>query len=115
MLADSVIQESHSGEAVRAMYELDRYPSPIVDESLIQGVANGLYSLFGKRSLKGCRVLDAGCGIGHRLINVGRRYPGPDFVGIDITKASLDAAKRRWNATSAGMVLGYHLSCRRPR
>jgi SAM-dependent methyltransferase len=86
------------------MYELYPYPSPIVGESLIEDVANGLYSLFGERSLKGWRVLDAGCGTGHRLIGVARRYPGADFVGIDMTKASLDVAKRLAEKHGVGNV-----------
>lgn len=96
--------EVHPGEAVRAMYELYPYPSPIVGESLIEDVANGLYALFGERSLKGWRVLDAGCGTGHRLVGVARRYPGADFVGIDMTKASLDVAKRLAEKHGVGNV-----------
>jgi SAM-dependent methyltransferase len=76
------------------MYEVYPYPSPIAGDSLIEDVANGLYALFGERSLKGWRVLDAGCGTGHRLVAVARRYPGATFVGIDMTTASLDVAKR---------------------
>ena len=93
-MEELVNKEADPGEAVRAMYQLYPYPSPIVGESLIEDVANGLYSLFGDRSLKGWRVLDAGCGTGHRLIGVARRYPGAEFVGIDMTKASLNVAKR---------------------
>ena len=94
MLGKSVVQEAKTVGAVRAMYELYPYPSPIAGDSLIEDVANGLYSLFGERSLEGWRVLDAGCGTGHRLVGVARRYPEADFVGVDMTTASLEVAKR---------------------
>lgn len=94
MLGKTESPETHFGHSVRAMYEVYPYPSPIAGDSLIEDVANGLYALFGERSLKGWRVLDAGCGTGHRLVAVARRYPGASFVGIDMTTASLDVAKR---------------------
>ena len=93
MLGKTALQEAQIGCSVRAMYELYPYPSPIAGDSLIDDVANGLYSVFGERSLKGWKVLDAGCGTGHRLVGVARRYPGASFVGVDMTTASLDVAK----------------------
>ena len=39
--------------------------------------------MFGERSLKGWRMLDAGCGTGHQLVGAARRYPAADFVGIE--------------------------------
>jgi SAM-dependent methyltransferase len=104
MFGKPVVQQSQAGGSVRAMYEIYPYPSPIAGDSLIEDVANGLYSLFGERSLKGWRVLDAGCGTGHRLVGVARRYPGADFVGIDMTTASLDVAKRLAEKHGVGNV-----------
>lgn len=94
MLGKTDPLETRFGHSIKAMYEVYPYPSPIAGDSLIEDVANGLYALFGERSLKGWRVLDAGCGTGHRLVAVARRYPGASFVGIDMTTASLDVAKR---------------------
>jgi SAM-dependent methyltransferase len=94
MLGQTESQEALRGKsAVRAMYERYPYPSPISGDSLIEDVANGLYAMFGERSLQGWRVLDAGCGTGHRLVGVARRYPEADFTGIDMTAASLDVAR----------------------
>lgn len=76
------------------MYEAYPYPSPIIGNSVIEDVASGLYTLYGDRSLEGWRILDAGCGTGHRLVGVARRYPRAEFVGLDMTAASLDIAAR---------------------
>jgi len=92
-------EQSHTrsivtGEAVREMYEAYPYPSPIVGDSVIDDVANCLYSLYGERPLAGWRILDAGCGTGHRLIGAARHYPDAQFVGVDMTAASLDVARQ---------------------
>lgn len=79
---------------VKAMYEAYPYPSSIVGESVIDDVANCLYSLYGDRSLDGYRILDAGCGTGHRLVGAAKRYPGAEFLGVDMTDASLEIASR---------------------
>lgn len=78
---------------VRAMYEAFPYPSPTVGGSLIEDVANSLYTLFGEDSLEGKWILDAGCGTGHRLLAVARRYPEARFVGLDMTGASIETAR----------------------
>jgi SAM-dependent methyltransferase len=78
---------------VKAMYEAHPYPSPIAGGSLIEDVANSLYSLFGDDSLRGKYILDAGCGTGHRLVAVARMYPDAHFVGLDMTRASLEVAR----------------------
>jgi SAM-dependent methyltransferase len=75
------------------MYEAFPYPSPAVGDSLIEDLANSLHSLFGQDSLSGKRILDAGCGTGHRLIAAARRYPAACFVGVDMTAASLEVAR----------------------
>ena len=84
---------AHAGD-VKAMYEVYPYPSPIVGDSVIEDVASGLYSLYGRRALEGWRVLDAGCGTGHRLVGVARRYPQAQFIGLDMTAASLLVAEQ---------------------
>lgn len=78
---------------VQAMYEKFPYPSPVAGASLIDDVANSFYSLFSQMPLDGKRILDAGCGTGHRLLAVARRYPKSQFVGLDMTSASLEVAR----------------------
>lgn len=85
--------DAHASD-VKAMYEVYPYPSPMVGDSVIEDVASGLYSLYGSSALEGWRVLDAGCGTGHRLVGVARRYPQAQFIGLDMTAASLLVAEQ---------------------
>ena len=78
---------------VRTMYETYPYPSPTVGDTLIPDVANSLYTIFGEDGLSGQRILDAGCGTGQRLLAVARRYPKAQFVGLDMTAASIAVAE----------------------
>ena len=78
---------------VRTMYEAYPYPSPTVGGTLIQDVASSLYTVFGEDELAGKRILDAGCGTGQRLLAVAKSYPKAHFVGLDMTAASIAAAK----------------------
>jgi SAM-dependent methyltransferase len=75
------------------MYEAYPYPSPTVGGTLIQDVANSLYTIFGEDELSGRRILDAGCGTGQRLLAVAQRYPKAHFVGLDMTAASIAVAE----------------------
>jgi SAM-dependent methyltransferase len=43
---------------------------------------------------EGSRVLEAGCGIGAQTVTLARRSPGAAFVSIDVSVASLAAARR---------------------
>ncbi|MBY0289042.1 MAG: methyltransferase domain-containing protein [Mycobacteriaceae bacterium] len=78
---------------VRTMYEAYPYPSPTVGDTLIPDVANSLFTVFGEDDLSGKRILDAGCGTGQRLLATARRYPKAQFVGLDMTAASLEVAE----------------------
>jgi len=82
-----------SRQDVRAMYEAFPYPSPLAGGSLIEDIANCVQSLFGDDQLIGKRILDAGCGTGHRLAAVARRYPEAHVTGVDMTAASLEVAR----------------------
>ncbi len=42
----------------------------------------------------GCRVLEAGCGVGAQTITLSRSSPGARFECLDISQASLDTARR---------------------
>ena len=43
---------------------------------------------------KGSRVLEAGCGVGAQTVTLARRSPGAAFVSVDVSAASLAAARR---------------------
>jgi SAM-dependent methyltransferase len=43
---------------------------------------------------RGSRVLEAGCGIGAQTLTLARQSPGADLVAVDISLASLTAARR---------------------
>jgi trans-aconitate methyltransferase len=93
MKYSQALPDAHASD-VKAMYEIYPYPSPIAGDSVIEDVASGLYSLYGTRALEGWRILDAGCGTGHRLVGVARRYPQAQFIGLDMTAASLNVAEQ---------------------
>ncbi len=42
----------------------------------------------------GCRVLEAGCGVGGQTAVLARRNPGAQFVSVDISAASIEEAKK---------------------
>lgn len=42
----------------------------------------------------GCRVLEAGCGVGAQTVFLARNSPGADFVSIDISPESLNRAQK---------------------
>lgn len=94
---------------VKAMYEEYPYPSPIVGDSLIDDVANNLGFLWMNQDLEGKRILDAGCGSGHRLLGVAKRYPKARLWGLDMTSRSLDTARglaQKHNLTNVQFVQG---------
>ena len=41
----------------------------------------------------GARVLEAGCGVGGQTVQLAKRSPGAEFVGVDISQESLDQAR----------------------
>lgn len=78
---------------VKQMYEKFPYPSPIVGKGLIRDNGNMLSVLFPDEDFAGKRILDAGCGTGQRANGVARMFPQAHVIGVDMTSASLDAAK----------------------
>ncbi|MBC8132978.1 MAG: class I SAM-dependent methyltransferase [Deltaproteobacteria bacterium] len=92
-----------------------RYPYPPAEADM--GVA--LFALLDyvryvlwpeRANLDGLRVLDAGCGTGQIAVQIARAYPQVHVVGIDISSASLDVARRR--AHAAGLTDESRLSFR---
>ena len=57
-----------------------------------------------QRLREGMDVLDVGCGTGHEVIRMAREFPTSRFVGLDIDRRALDAARehaRRLDLTNA--------------
>jgi ubiquinone/menaquinone biosynthesis C-methylase UbiE len=50
--------------------------------------------LFPEGSLRGRSILDAGCGSGHRLLGFAKKCPQTNFLGVDMTAASLNVARQ---------------------
>ena len=78
---------------VELMYSSYPYPSPIVGESLIHDVSNLFEFIFNKDMMENKSVLDAGCGTGHRVVQLAKTYNKSIFTGIDLTERSLNLAK----------------------
>ena len=81
---------------VEAMYKKYPYPSPSTDPNQTNELLNLLkiFELESRIKLEGKKILDAGTGTGHRITNVADFYKRFNFVGIDISKQSLDIANK---------------------
>jgi SAM-dependent methyltransferase len=78
-----------STEDVVAMYSRYPYPSPVVGRTLAYDIANLFSMLCGDDDLAACKVLDAGCGTGQRVVGFAQHYPAAEVQGIDATEVSL--------------------------
>ena len=86
--------KKESTQDVRLMYEAYPYPSPVAGDGLIRDIANMAALLFPSKFLEGKRILDAGCGTGHRFLGFAKQFPKCSFLGIDMTTASLNTARQ---------------------
>jgi ubiquinone/menaquinone biosynthesis C-methylase UbiE len=57
------------------------------------------------RPVQGARVLEVGPGVGWIMEAMLARYPIGEIIGIDVSPAMLEAAKRRWHDPRARYVL----------
>ncbi len=89
---------------VRDMYERYPYPSPYVGGSLILDNVNMISSLVSDQYMERKKILDAGCGTGHRLMAVARRYKKAKITGVDMTQASIEVAKKMAEKFGLGNV-----------
>jgi SAM-dependent methyltransferase len=80
--------------AVRQLYEKHPYPSPNAGATLLRDMVGVLWFLFPGQDLSGWKILDAGCGTGHRLAALAKAYRKAHFTGLDISAASLDVAQQ---------------------
>ena len=83
---------------VRRFY--NRYPYPFADLKNNSNI-NGA-NLFGlleyeirTDGFKGKTFLDAGCGSGHRTLDIAKKYPNAKFFGFDFSEKSIELAKRQ--------------------
>ena len=81
---------------VQSMYKKYPYPSPSTDPSQTNELLNLLkiFELESRIKLEGKNILDAGTGSGHRITNVAEFYKKCYFLGIDVSKTSLQIAKQ---------------------
>ena len=79
-------------------YESDRGvnygPEDVTHTSRFQCVANIIAEAVAA-SGGGISVLDYGCAHGHYTINLAKRFPGCDFIGVDIAQSNI-AIAREW-------------------
>jgi len=80
--------------AVKQLYEKHPYPSPNAGDSLLRDMVGVLWFLFPGQDLAGWKILDAGCGTGHRLAAVAKAYRKAQFTGLDISSAALDVGRQ---------------------
>jgi SAM-dependent methyltransferase len=83
-----------STDHVRSMYDAYPFPSPVAGDGLINDTANLVAFLFASNSFSNKRILDAGCGTGHRLLGFAKRFPNASFLGIDIATTPLNVARK---------------------
>jgi SAM-dependent methyltransferase len=76
------------------MYSKWPYPSQVAGKPLIYDLANLFQILLPAETLSGARVLDAGCGTGHRLVAFAKRFPEARFTGIDNAERALVIARQ---------------------
>ncbi|HEX7288643.1 MAG TPA: class I SAM-dependent methyltransferase [Candidatus Angelobacter sp.] len=79
-----------SSAAVKQLYDKHPYPSPNAGASLLRDIVGVLWFLFPGQDLAGWKVLDAGCGTGHRLAALAKAYRKTQFTGLDISATALE-------------------------
>jgi SAM-dependent methyltransferase len=78
---------------MESAYDVNAYPSGVYPQAQISRLAT-VAALCGMRApdLSSCRVLEVGCNRGLHLINMALRYPGAQFVGIDVSETAIARA-----------------------
>ena len=78
---------------VKEMYEKYPYPSSKIGNNLIYDLAAIVGMTIDIEKIDCAKILDVGCGTGHRLIGLASCYPQSQFVGLDMTQKSIQTAK----------------------
>ena len=76
---------------VKEMYLKYPYPSPSREVSETNELVNLLkiFEIENNKKIEKLKILDAGSGSGHRIINVAKYFKNCNFIGIDISENSL--------------------------
>ncbi len=92
-------EKDSTTQKVENMYKKYPYPSPSTDISQTNELLNLLriFEIESKIKLKGKNILDAGSGSGHRITSVAEFFKDCNFLGIDISKNSLEIANKLKN------------------
>ncbi len=112
---------NHSQIDSRVRRQYERYPYPDIDpqtgkpQMLVSGHLALMSEILwaGKRSHRGLRVLDAGCGTGAPLVGMARMYPDAEITGIDFSEASLTKARLLAQRAGVDNVRFHHLPIQR--
>jgi SAM-dependent methyltransferase len=90
-------------DVIHELYEKHVYPpmSHPLSDPAISAVAARIGGLE-VRHPRAARVLEIGCSSGHNLLPLALRWPGSEFVGIDLAERSIDEARDR--AARAGIL-----------
>ena len=86
--------EKCNTDDVRRMYEKYPYPSRQIGDNLIYDMAAIISMTIDIDRIVKPKILDLGCGSGHRLIGLASCYPEIHFVGLDMTEKSIQTAKQ---------------------
>ena len=79
---------------VKRLYESYPYPYGSGNDEPDPLLAYLFRGYFYLDALAGWRVLDAGCGTGHKVAGLARAYPRAHFVGLELSGASAAVARR---------------------
>lgn len=78
---------------VKDLYEKFPYPSNVVGKELIYDLVSIVGLLLNDLDKDNIRILDLGCGTGHRLAALAEQYPNIELVGVDMTDRSISIAQ----------------------
>ena len=101
--------EDNITKQVKEMYLKYPYPSPSREISQTNELVNLLkiFEIENKEKISKLKILDAGSGSGHRIINVAKYFKNCNFTGIDISKKSLLIANELKNKEKLKIYILY--------
>ena len=80
-------------EDVKRLYETYPYPYSTGNTEPDFVFAYPIRGYFYMNPLEGWKILDAGCGTGHKLVGQALTYPGARFVGLELSGPSVAVAR----------------------
>lgn len=93
------MKEDDITKKVKEMYLKYPYPSPSRETAETNELLNLLriFEIESKKKFENLKILDAGSGTGHRIINVAKYFNKSKFIGADISNNSLAIANELKN------------------